>query len=264
MRVAILAGGYGTRLGEETAVIPKPMVRIGPRPLLWHIMNSYGHYGFGDFVVALGYKGDVIKEYFLHFYHYQNDLEIDLKTGAVRAVASAPCDWTVQLVDTGLHTQTGGRLARLRHLLDRETFMLTYGDGVSDVDLRRLLEFHRSHGKIATVTSVRPAARFGEIVLDGSRVASFKEKPQIGEGLINGGFFVFEPRVFEYLAGDETVLEGAPLEGLARDGQLMAFRHEGFWQCMDTMRDKQLLEKLWESGAAPWQPSPVSAEIPRG
>jgi len=250
-------------LGEETAVIPKPMVQIGHRPLLWHIMNSYGHCGFREFVVALGYKGDVIKDYFLHFYHYQNDLQIDLKTGTVRAASSAPCDWTVHLVDTGLHTQTGGRLARLRHLLDGETFMLTYGDGVSDVDLAQLLQFHRSHGKIATVTSVRPVARFGEIVLEGSRVVSFKEKPHTGEGLINGGFFVFEPRVFEYLAGDETVLEGAPLETLVRDGELLAFRHEGFWQCMDTMRDKQLLEQLWDSGRAPWQPSPpVSAEMP--
>ncbi len=264
MKVVILAGGYGTRLSEETVITPKPMVEVGSRPLLWHIMNIYAYYGFTDFVVALGYKGEVIKNYFLNYYHYQNDLKIDLKTGAVQVTPSTLNDWTVHLVDTGLETQTGGRVARLRHLLSGETFMLTYGDGVSNVDITRLLAFHQSHGKIATVTAVRPVARFGEIILDSARVMSFKEKPQIGEGLINGGFFVFEPRIFDHLGGDETVLEGAPLETLAREGQLMAYQHDGFWQCMDTMRDKQLLEKLWATGKAPWKRTrPSSVEAPR-
>jgi len=264
VKVVILAGGYGTRLGEETAVVPKPMIEIGQKPLLWHIMSIYAHHGFREFVVALGYKGEVIKDYFLRYYYYQSDLQIDLKTGNVRVTGSTPSDWIVHLVDTGLHTQTGGRLARLRHLLGAETFMLTYGDGVSDVDINRLIAFHRSHGKVATVTSVRPVARFGEIILDGPRVVRFQEKPQTGAGLINGGFFVFEPRIFDYLSGDETVLEGAPLESLVADGELMAFMHDGFWQCMDTMRDKQLLEKLWADGTAPWKlAASVSAEVPR-
>jgi len=264
LQVVILAGGYGTRLSEETTVLPKPMVEIGHKPMLWHIMNLYAFHGFREFVVALGYKGEVIKHYFLNYYHDQSDLQIDLKTGSVRAIRSTPSDWTVRLVDTGLHVQTGGRLARLRDVVGGETFMLTYGDGVSDVDIGRLLAFHRAHKKIATVTSVRPVARFGEIVLDGTRVASFKEKPQVGEGAINGGFFVFDPRVFDYLHGDDTVLEGTPLETLAREGQLMAFQHDGFWQCMDTMRDKQVLEKLWATGNAPWaRAASGSATLPR-
>lgn len=253
MKVVILAGGYGTRLAEATAVIPKPMVEIGHKPILWHIMNIYAAHGFTDFVVALGYKGEVIKHYFLDYYYHQNDLRIDLKTGGVEVIRDAPSNWTVHLVDTGLETQTGGRVARLGHLLGSETFMLTYGDGVSDVDIRELLRFHRSHGKVATVTAVRPVARFGEIVLDGRWVRGFKEKPQTGAGLINGGFFVFEPHIFDYLGGDETVLEGSPLETLAEEGELMAYCHEGFWQCMDTLRDRELLERLWASGEAPWK-----------
>ena len=253
MKVVILAGGYGTRLSEETAVIPKPMVEIGGKPMLWHIMNIYSAYGFHDFVVALGYRGEVIKNYFLNFYYHQNDLHIDLRAGEIQVLQRSRSEWRVHLIDTGLNTDTGGRVARLRHLLTDETFMLTYGDGVADINMDHLLAFHRKHGKVATITAVRPSARFGEIILDDERVVRFKEKPQTGEGFINGGFFVFEPRVLDYLDGDATVLEGPPLERLAQDGQLMAYRHDRFWQCMDTVRDKQLLERMWAAGEAPWK-----------
>lgn len=252
MKTVILAGGLGTRLSEETAIKPKPMVEIGGKPILWHIMNIYGHHGFKDFVIALGYKGEVIKEYFLDYYHHQSDLTIDLKTGIVTTANNVVRDWVVHLVDTGMNSMTGGRLHRLRDHLTKETFMLTYGDGVCSVDIAKLVAFHKSHGKIATVTAVRPTARFGGITFNGEQVINFKEKPQTGEGWINGGFFVFEPGVFDYLRGDETVLEADPLERLARDGQLMAYRHEGFWQCMDTIRDKNHLEELWNNGA-PWK-----------
>lgn len=253
MKVVILCGGFGTRLSEETIVKPKPMVEIGDKPILWHIMNIYSAYGFNEFVLALGYKGEVIKEYFLNYYYHQSDLTIDLKSGKVRATNSVNKDWLVNLVDTGQNTMTGGRLYRLRDKLKDGTFMLTYGDGVGNVDLRKLLEFHRRYGKIATFTAVRPPARFGGISFDGDRVAAFQEKPQTGEGWINGGFFVFEPKIFEYIKGDDTVLEREPLENLAKDGQLMGYKHEGFWQCMDTLRDKQLLEKFWNSSNAPWK-----------
>lgn len=253
MKVVILCGGFGTRLSEETIVKPKPMVEIGDKPILWHIMNIYSAYGFNEFVLALGYKGEVIKEYFLNYYYHQSDLTIDLKSGKVRATNSVNKDWLVNLVDTGQNTMTGGRLYRLRDKLKDGTFMLTYGDGVGNVDLRKLLEFHRRYGKIATFTAVRPPARFGGISFDGDRVAAFQEKPQTGEGWINGGFFMFEPKIFEYIKGNDTVLEREPLENLAKDGQLMGYKHEGFWQCMDTLRDKQLLEKFWNSGNAPWK-----------
>ena len=253
MKVAILAGGFGTRLSEETVIKPKPMVEIGGRPMLWHIMNIYAWYGFKEFVIALGYKGELIKEYFMNYYYHQCDLTIDLRTGKASATNGKFMDWTVHLIDTGWDSMTGGRLHRLEGLLKDEAFMLTYGDGVSNVDINALVEFHKSHGKLATVTAVRPSARFGGMSFDGSRVLEFKEKPQTGEGWINSGFFVFEPGVFKYLHGDETVLEGNPLENLARDGQLMAYKHEGFWQCMDTLRDKQLLEKFWQDGSAPWK-----------
>lgn len=252
MKVIILCGGLGTRLREETEIRPKPMVEIGGRPILWHIMNIYGFYGYKEFVLALGYKGEMIKEYFLNYYHHQSDLTIDLGTGKVSASSNDLKDWTVHLVDTGFDSMTGGRLHRLQGMLN-ETFMLTYGDGVGNLDIKKIAEFHRSHGKIATVTAVRPAARFGGMSFDGDRVAEFKEKPQTGEGWINGGFFVFEPAVFDYLHGDNTVLEGPPLENLARDGELMAYKHEGFWQCMDTVRDRDVLEKFWQSGSAPWK-----------
>jgi len=253
MKTVILAGGLGTRLSEETVVKPKPMVEIGGKPMLWHIMNIYAAHGFNEFVVAIGYKGEMIKDYFINYHKLQSDLTVSLKTGDVVAYKKCPRDWTVHLVDTGPESLTGGRLKRLEDRLKGETFMLTYGDGVSNVDVKKLVEFHKSHGKIATVTAVRPTARFGGMSFDGDMVSEFKEKPQTGEGWINGGFFVFNSQVFDYLDGDSTVLEGAPLERLARDGQLVAFRHEGFWQCMDTIRDKHTLESMWMNSSAPWK-----------
>lgn len=254
MKAVILAGGLGTRLAEETGLRPKPMVEIGGRPILWHIMKIYEAHGINEFVVALGYKSEIVKEYFLNFYAINNDLTIDLSSGSTIIRDGNQPNWKVHLVDTGLHTQTGGRLGRLRDWIGAdEEFCFTYGDGVSDVDISASLEFHRKHGKLATVTTVRPPARFGGIVFDEDRVAEFTEKPQTGEGWINGGFFVLSPKVLEYLDGDETIWERTPLEGLAQDGQLMAFRHEGFWQPMDTIREKTLLEELWASGKAPWK-----------
>lgn len=253
MKVVILAGGMGTRLSEETMIKPKPMVEIGNKPIIWHIMNIYGAYGYNEFIVALGYKGEIIKKYFLNYYNLQSDLTISLKTGEVSASKNCYRDWIIQLVDTGFGSMTGGRLYRLRDKLKNQTFMLTYGDGVCSVDIKKLVEFHKSHGKIATVTAVKPTARFGGMTFDGSRVLEFKEKPQTGEGWINGGFFVFDSKVFDYLHGDSDILEKEPLENLAKDGQLIAYKHEGFWQCMDTLRDKQLLEKLWEGNNAPWK-----------
>jgi glucose-1-phosphate cytidylyltransferase len=252
--VVILAGGLGTRLAEETSVKPKPMVEIGSHPILWHIMSTYAHYGFRRFTVALGYRSSVVKDYFLRYHSTNSDFTVNLCTGDVRYDRRYPTNWEVSLVDTGVDTQTGGRLRRLEpRLRDRGTFMMTYGDGVADVNLCELLDFHRSHGRLATLTAVRPPARFGTMVFDGDEVVEFKEKPQTGEGWINGGFFVFEPEVFEYLDGDDTVLEGPPLERLAADGELRAYRHQGFWQCMDTLRDKVRLEALWDSGRAPWK-----------
>lgn len=253
MKTVILAGGLGTRLSEETVINPKPMVEIGGKPIVWHIMNIYAHHGFNEFVLALGYKGEVIKEYFLNYYHHQSDLSIDLRSGKASATNSNHKDWLIHLKDTGLKSMTGGRLLRLRDTLSDGTFMLTYGDGVANVDVRALLEFHRSHGKLATVTAVRPPARFGGMVFDNDRVAEFTEKPQTGEGWINGGFFVLEPKVLDYLDDDMTVFEKTPLERLAADGELMAYKHEDFWQCMDTVRDRNLLEELWSSGKAPWR-----------
>lgn len=253
MKTVILAGGLGSRLAEETTVRPKPMVEIGGKPILWHIMQIYSTFGFNEFVVALGYKGEVIKDYFLNFYALNNDLSIDLATGRTQVHDGNQPDWKVHLVDTGLRTQTGGRIKRLARWVGQETFMLTYGDGVADVDLSRLVDFHRSHGKLATVTAVRPPARFGGLSFDGDRVVRFMEKPQTGEGWINGGFFVLEPGVMEYIDGDQTIWEREPLERLAADEQLVAYKHAGFWQPMDTLREKQLLEGLWESGKAPWK-----------
>lgn len=254
MKAVILCGGLGTRLSEETYLKPKPMVTVGGHPMLWHVMNTYGIHGINQFVLALGYRGEVIKEYFLNYYSLDSDLSVDLKSGEVKHLRQSQRDWKVDLIDTGADSMTGGRLHRLEALLRPSgTFMLTYGDGVADVNIAKLLAFHRAHGKLATVTAVRPPARFGGMLFDGDRVTEFREKPQTGEGWINGGFFIFEPGVFDYLAGDATVLEGTPLEQLAKDGQLMAFKHEGFWQCMDTLRDRQLLESLWAGGQAPWK-----------
>ena len=253
MKVVILAGGLGTRLAEETEVKPKPMVEIGGRPILWHIMKHYAHYGFKEFFIALGYKGEIIKHYFLEYYSLSGSMMIELFSGKVEMHNKECEDWIVHLMDTGLETFTGGRVKRLEPWLRDGTFMITYGDGVSDLDLQDLLRFHRSHGRIATVTAVRPAARFGGLVFDGDLVAKFTEKPQIGEGWINGGFMVFEPAIFNYLEGDHTILEADALEQLAADRQLAAYRHDRFWQCMDTLRDKRLLETLWQKAGAPWK-----------
>lgn len=253
MKTVLLAGGLGTRIGEETQNKPKPMVEIGGWPILWHIMNIYGHYGYKEFVIALGYRGAVIKDFFLDYHHLNSDLRIDLSTGQVKTMQQFLRDWVVNLIDTGGESLTGGRLGRLREQLADETFMITYGDGVSDVNIDNLVQFHRSHGKLATVTAVRPAARFGGMSLDSDQVIEFKEKPHMGEGWINGGFFVFEPGVLDYIDGDDCILEREPLERLAAEGELMAFQHNGFWQCMDTMRDRLVLEELWASKAAPWK-----------
>ena len=252
MKVVILAGGLGSRLSEETDVKPKPMVEIGDRPILWHIMKTYAHYGFREFIIALGYKGDMIKRYFLDHYNLSGSITIDLTTGTVERHEQCSDDWRVHMVDTGHETQTGGRLKRLEPYLRDSTFMVTYGDGVSDVDLHKLLQFHRAHNCIATVTAVRPPARFGGLILENDLVASFDEKPQIGEGWINGGYFVFESGIFDYLSGNQTNLEADVLPRLAADRQLLAYRHEGFWQCMDTLREKRLLENLWQNGK-PWK-----------
>lgn len=253
MKVVILAGGLGTRLAEETEVKPKPMVEIGGKPILWHIMKLYDRYGFNDFFVALGYKGEAIKRYFLEYHVLSGSMSVEVATGKVSLFENEVESWTVNLVDTGQNTLTGGRLRRLRRWLGSETFMLTYGDGVSDVDLAALLRFHKKSGRIATLTAVRPPARFGGLVFEGDAVSAFTEKPQAGEGWINGGFAVFEPGIFDYLQGDESSLESDVLERLAMDGQLAAYRHTGFWQCMDTMRDKHLLESLWRQRKAPWR-----------
>lgn len=252
IKTVILAGGLGSRLAEETILKPKPMVEIGGHPILWHIMNLYAAHGFENFVVALGFKGHCIKEYFMHYFASNSDMTINLNTGGIRYHDNRLPNWNVQLLDTGQNTLTGGRLLRLKTHLDKETFMLTYGDGVSNVDINRLLAFHKQHGKLATVTVVRPPARFGTMVFEGDRVAEFQEKPQTGEGWINGGFFVFEPEIFDYLDDDQTILERSPMERLAQDGELMAYKHEDFWQCMDTLRDRNRLEELWQSGDAPW------------
>jgi glucose-1-phosphate cytidylyltransferase len=253
MKVAILAGGLGSRLAEETETKPKPMVEIGGRPILWHIMMHYSTYGYKDFSIALGYKAEYIKKYMVDYCSLNGNLTVNLQTNQIDQHGGFKPDWTIDLVDTGLKTQTGGRIKRLAPYMGNETFMLTWGDGVSDVNLHELLAFHRSHGKLATLTAVRPPARFGHLQLDGEQIVEFSEKPQIGEGWINGAFFVLEPGVFDYIDGDMTHWEKEPLERLARDGQLMAYKHNSFWQCMDTIREKKLLESLWESGKAPWK-----------
>ncbi len=253
MKVAILAGGYGSRLAEETEIKPKPMVEIGGRPILWHIMKHYACYGFKDFVIALGYKGEVIKKYMIDYCSLHSNLTVNMHSGEVHVHDGPRQDWTVELIDTGIRTQTGGRIKRLAPYLKDGTFMLTWGDGVSDVNLLELLAFHRSHGKLATLTAVRPPARYGHLEIQGEQVMVFDEKPQTKEGWINGAFFVLEPGIFDYIDGDDTVWEKEPLERLARDGQLMAYRHTSFWQCMDTLREKYILESLWESGKAPWK-----------
>ena len=257
MKTVILCGGFGTRLSEETVVKPKPMVEIGDRPILWHLMKIYAHFGHNEFLLALGYKGEYIKDFFVNYHARMSDITAHLATGEVTFRRSFAEDWVVQMCDTGKDSMTGGRLHRLAPLLkDGGTFMLTYGDGLADIDIAALINFHKQHGKLATVTSVRPPARFGDIEFDVDRVVAFKEKPQTGAGWINGGFFVFEPGVLDYLHGDATVLEGDPLENLAKDGQLMAYKHNGFWHCMDTIRDRNYLEQMWSSGETPWKLGP--------
>jgi glucose-1-phosphate cytidylyltransferase len=253
MKVAMLAGGVGTRLAEETVVKPKPMVEVGGMPILWHIMKIYAHYGHNEFAVALGYRGEYIKKFFVDFCSLQSNLTVDLGASEVHRHGSDLPNWKVDLIDTGPTTATGGRIKRLQPYVGDGTFMLTWGDGVADVNIPELIAFHRAHGKLATVTAVRPAARFGHIEFDGDRVVEFSEKPQTEEGWINGAFFVLEPEIFEYIDGDTTQWELEPMSGLARDGQLMAYRHDSFWQCMDTLRDKKRLDELWATGSPPWR-----------
>lgn len=255
MKVGILAGGLGSRLSEETTVRPKPMVEIGEHPMLWHIMRYYAAFGHDDFSVALGYKGEYIKRWFADRATLSGDLTIKTKSGVVESVGNGEPieDWTVNLVETGRDTNTGGRIRRLAPHLGPGTFMVTWGDGVSTVDLDALLAFHRRHGKICTLTAVHPPARYGHIEIDGEQITEFTEKPQAAEGWINGAFFVMEPEIVDYIDGDDTLFEREPLERLAKEGQLMAYKHSDFWACMDTMRDKVMLERLWESGAAPWK-----------
>ena len=256
MNVVILAGGRGTRIAEETQTRPKPMVEIGGKPILWHLMSHFASHGLKDFFIACGYKGEMIKEYFRNMAIHESDFVVDLKDGSMQMLNPSRRDWRVGVVDTGLDTMTGGRVKRLQPYLGDSRFVCTYGDGLSDVDLGALLAFHESHGRVATVTAVRPPARFGGLRLAGTAVEEFSEKPQAEGGWINGGFFVFEPTVFGYLSGDESILERDPLERLARDGELRAFLHDGFFQPMDTLRERELLESLWQSGRAPWKAKP--------
>lgn len=254
MKVVILAGGLGTRLSEYTKLVPKPMVEIGGKPILWHIMHHYAHYGYKDFVIALGYKGDIIKNYFRQYYSLNNDFTIDLSNNHVEYINEHPTDWRVSLIDTGAHTLTGGRIKRLQGIIGNEDFMVTYGDAVSDVDISQLVDHYQKADTLAMVTAVHPTARFGEIQIDSNDfVRSFKEKPQVNQGWINGGFFVLSPKVFDYIEGDMTTFEREPLERLAAEDQLKTYRHEGFWQCMDTVRDRELLNRMWDEGNAPWK-----------
>jgi len=253
MKVVILAGGLGTRLSEYTESIPKPMVTVGGKPILWHIMNTYAKFEHKDFYVACGYKAEVIKEYFLNYRTLNSDFTVDLSNGSCIAHQQDAVNWKVTLVDTGLNSMTGGRVKRMQDFIGREAFLLTYGDGLADINLDDLIKFHKSHGKMVTVSAVHPGARFGELDIKNKIVTSFKEKPQVTKGWINGGYFVIEPEFFDFIEGDKTILEQKPLEQVAQMGELMAFQHEGFWQCMDTKRDRDSLESLWEFDNAPWK-----------
>lgn len=253
LKVVILAGGFGTRISEESHLRPKPMIEIGDRPILWHIMKTYSGFGFNDFIICLGYKGYMIKEYFANYYLHQSDVTIDLKENDMKIHDSKAEPWKITLVDTGLNTMTGGRIKRIKKYVEDGTFMLTYGDGIGSVDISELLEFHKKHNRYATVTAVQPSGRFGAINMDDkNNVLSFQEKPKGDGAWINGGFFVLEPNIFDYIEGDETVWERQPLETLAKDGQLVSYKYNGFWKPMDTLRDKIELEDLWRSGNAPW------------
>jgi len=249
MKVIILAGGFGTRLSEYTDSMPKPMVTIGGRPILWHIMKSYAHFGHKDFYLALGYKAEVIKEYFINYHSLNSDFNVDLSSGIVKPLQVDDTDWKVTLVDTGLKTMTGGRIKRLQQFIGNQPFMLTYGDGVADINIDELLKFHKSHGKMVTLTTVRPSARFGDLEFNGNSVSSFQEKPQLHEGWINGGFFICEPGVFDFIDNDSQMFEREPLERLVKAGQLMAYKHHGFWHSMDSKRDRDILESLWDKNA---------------
>ena len=254
MKVVILAGGFGTRLAEETEIRPKPMVEIGGKPILWHILKHFAYYGHKEFYITLGYKGEYIKRCMVDHLHFEDDLIVDFSERTVtKCNNNARVDWKLHLIETGLKTQTGGRIKRLASYLANETFMVAHGDGLSDLNIGELLAFHREHGRLATIVAVRPPARFGHMEFDGDRVKRFMEKPQTAEGWINGGYVVFEPGVFDYIDGDKVQLERQPLERLASDGQLMAFRHSSFWQCLDTLRDKKYLQSLWDKGDAPWK-----------
>jgi len=254
MKAVILAGGFGTRLSEETNLKPKPMVEIGEKPILWHLLNIYSHYGINDFIICCGYKGYVIKEYFANYFMHMSDVTVDLENGDIEYHHSKAEPWKITLVDTGLNTMTGGRVKRIKDYVNNETFMLTYGDGVADVDINKLLELHKRNGKIATVTAVQPSGRFGALTIDSNEnVKSFMEKPAGDGAWINGGFFVLEPEVFDYIKDDQTIFEKEPLERLAKENKLNAYKHEGFWKPMDTLRDKNELDDLWNSGKAPWK-----------
>ncbi len=255
MKVLLLAGGLGTRLSEETDIRPKPMVDIGGKPILWHIMKLYSHYGFNDFVILLGYKGYYIKEYFANYFLHQSDVTLDIQTGKMEILNNSSEPWKVTLLDTGLDSMTGGRVKRAQSFVGDKPFMLTYGDGVSNIDIKALVEFHKSHGKAMTMTSAQPEGRFGALnIAENEQVTHFLEKPKGDGGWINAGFFVCEPKVFDYITeGDDTIFEQAPLQNLARDGEIYTFRHEGFWKPMDTLRDKQELQKLWDTKKAPWK-----------
>lgn len=254
MKIVILAGGYGTRLNEETVAKPKPLIEIGGKPILWHIMKIYSQYGYGDFIICLGYKGHLIKEFFANFFLHTNDVTIDIEKNNIEFHHSRSESWKITLVDTGLDTMTGGRVKKVSKYLDHKPFMLTYGDGVADINIEKLVAFHKSHGKLSTITGVQPPGRFGALILDKTDgVSSFQEKPVGDGGWINGGFFVMQPEVMNYIDGDDCILERAPLISLAKDNQLKAFKHEGFWQPMDTLRDKTMLENLWMKNQAPWK-----------
>lgn len=254
MKVVILAGGFGTRISEESQFKPKPMVEVGGRPILWHIMKEYSHYGFNEFIICAGYKQEIIKKWFADYFIYNSDITFDYTQQGSMTVHSEYADpWKVTVVDTGLNTMTGGRIKRVRRFLEDETFLMTYGDGVADVDIPGLVAFHKSHGKLATLTSVLPEGRFGVMDLEGDQIRSFREKSRDDMGWINGGYMVLEPKVLDYIAGDETSFEREPLERLAEESQLMAYRHHGFWHCMDTLQDKNRLEELWATDQAPWK-----------
>ncbi|CAK7004690.1 MAG: Glucose-1-phosphate cytidylyltransferase [Parabacteroides sp.] len=253
MKVVILAGGKGTRISEYTTRIPKPMVEVGEKPILWHIMNWYSKFGYNDFVIALGYKANVIKEYFFNYYALNSDFNVDLSSGKVEYINKYSINWSVTLVDTGLDTMTGGRIKRLEKIIKDEPFLLTYGDGLSNIDINKLVMFHQQKGKIATLSAVHPTARFGELgINENGNVISFKEKPQLEGGRINGGFFVLNPDIFGYIKDDYTIFEREPLELLVKEDELAAYKHDGFWQSMDTVRERQILEEYWKSGQAPW------------